>query len=262
MQQPWVCRQSDSLRIEDIHDLFQGKISVLRVPEFCSTNVLDHALAKLREKEIVDYTNAAGVGKYKDIGMAYFEVEDPTSKNAYYHQVSASIRAVRDIFSPYLSPIDKVRLTLEDMWNHGASLLNLGEGSMFVGLIRATRKEILPHEDKLERDDPSIVSKTHYVGQAAFNCYLAVPPSGGALQLWDISLEDKVYHKLRGSSYGIDRSLLPPPGLTIQPKPGELVIFNPRKVHAVSEVGEAQTRISLSGFILYQGENKPMHFWS
>ena len=253
---------SNVLTGQDLSDLFTGKIAAIRIPGFCDRNTIDHGLNKLHHKNVVEYNNAAGVGKYENLGMAYFEATNDELKKEYYSQSIASIQKTREIFSPYLAPIDKVRLEIGEKWPHGASLLNLGEGPMFVGLIRALSKEIFPHEDKLERDDPSIIDKIDYVGQAAFNCYLKVPSSGGELDLWNISLPDQIYDDLRGASYGISRDFLPAPTLSLKPKEGELIVFNPRYLHAVSKCSDEETRISASGFVLYQGEGKPLHLWS
>lgn len=253
---------SKNLNKEDISDLLSGKIAALRIPNFCDSEIVEHGLAGLQRKVVKEYSNAEGVGKYENLGMAYFEATEEESKKKYYSDSMSSIQKTREVFSPYFAPIDKVLLELNNQWPMGASLLNLGQGPMFVGLIRAIKKEILPHEDKLERDDPSILSKVDYKTQIAFNVYLKVPSSGGNLQLWDISLPDDIYEALRGSSYGIARDLLPDPSLSLAPKVGELIAFRPRYIHAVSACQGEDIRISASGFVLYQGDDKPLLLWS
>lgn len=245
-----VIQTTEKLSVRDLNALFDGQIAALRVPGFCSDEVVDHAMKKLSQVEIVDYNNAAGVGKFKDIGMAYFEAETPEQRKIYYEKKQASLDAVRQAFSPYLSPIDKIRLAADEAWPHGASLMKLEDETMFVGLIRAIRDQIYPHEDKLDRDDPSTIAKINYIGQFAFNCYLSVPKVGGALHLWDKELDTAVYDKLRGDSYGIQRNLLPAHDISIQPQKGELVIFNGRKLHAVSSCAEKVVRVSVSGFMI------------
>lgn len=256
-------RTSSKLDLRDLKDLFSGNIMALRIPEFCPNEAIEKAVNCLKEKEIIEYNNAKGVGKFKDIGMAYFEAEDETKKKEYYEKKNQSFRAVRNAFSPYLSPIDKVRVELGELWPHDASLLDLGCGPMFVGLVRAIKGEILPHEDKLYRDDPSITKKINYVSQIAFNCYLTMPNQGGELELWDKTLTTEEYNHLRGSSYGIDRSLLPPKILTIKPRPGEFLAFNANLLHAVTpSTTDKVVRISVSGFIVYQGPNSPLRVMS
>lgn len=256
-------RLSNTLRAEDLNALFQGKITALKIPNFCHREAMDHAITNLQTREITDYENAMGVGKFKDVGMAYFEAENEDKKKEYYQQRLPSLAILREAFAPYLSPIDRVRVSLDEVWDSGAGLLNLGKGPMFTGLVRAIRDEILPHEDKLERDDPSALEKINYVAQVAFNCYIAVPDEGGALEIWNRSLSDEEYDDLRGDSYGIDRSLLPEPDVTIVPEKGDFIAFNGRNLHAVSRnKNPKQTRISVSGFLLYQGAGQPLKLWS
>ena len=95
---------------------------------------------------------------------------------------------------------------------------------MFVGIVLAIKRQILLHEDILDRDDPSAITKVHYVSQATFICYLKVPETGGELEIWDRSLSTEEYDRLRGNSYGIDRSLLPPPIHTLKPTVGEFTL--------------------------------------
>jgi hypothetical protein len=256
--------RTDVVKIGDLNsqhltDFFEGKIFMLRVPRFCTRSAIAQAVEKMEQHKIIDYSNAVGVGKIKDFGMAYYEVNDKSSKKLYYEQTLPSITALREIFYPFLSPINKMRLVLDDQWDKGASRLNLGEGKMFIGLARALKGNVFPHEDKLERDDRNAVSKVNYISQAAFNCYLRIPDVGGALQVWNLSLEDE-YKQLSGNYYGINRSLLPPPAVTIYPEVGELIIFHSRCLHAVAE--SSKERISVSGFILYQGKEAPLHLWS
>jgi hypothetical protein len=259
---PNIRTSYEGLKIRHLKDLFDNKIAALRVPNFCSPSAVCQAIDNLKSKEIVDYNNAPGVGKFKDVGMAFFEIEDEESKKAYYEQRINSFQAVREVFFPYSSPIDELRAALDEQWPHGASLLDLGEGPMFSGLVRAVKQEILPHEDKLERDCPEAISKIHYVSQLAFNCYLSCPLAGGALELYGISLADETYKKLAQGSYGINRSLLPKPQLTLQPEAGELIAFNPRYLHSVSMNTDEIPRLAVSTFVLYQGKNLPLRLWS
>ena len=256
-------RVARRLDVGDLQDVILGKCAAVRIPGFCSKSVCEHAMKELRSREIVDYHNATGVGKFKGIGMAYFEAENDQSRKELFSQVHSSILGVRCIFDPFRSPIDEVRLTLDEQWSPGASLLRHGEGKiMYAGLMRAIKGSILPHEDKLDRDDSDLASRVHYVGQVAFNCYLSMPPVGGEIQLWNLSLETSKYDELRGDSYGIDRDKLPPPDLTIRPEEGEFIAFNGRNIHAVTACAQGVLRTTVSGFMLYQGEDRPLHVWS
>ncbi|MBP9722103.1 MAG: hypothetical protein KBD64_02970 [Gammaproteobacteria bacterium] len=61
--------------------------------------------------------------------------------------------------------------------------------------------------------------------------------------------------------YYVDRSKIGQPLLTIKPQPGELVLFNPTRYHAVT-AGQGNKRVSVSCFIGYRGEYSPLTLWS
>jgi 2OG-Fe(II) oxygenase superfamily len=132
---------------------------------------------------------------------------------------------------------------------------------MFAGICRALEsgKDILPHEDKIERDDPSRCGKSFW-GQIAINLYLQPCEEGGKLQMWNISLADEKYKSLCGDSYGISRDKLAPPDLEIKPDTGDLVLFNPTNLHAVEKV--AKTRLSISCFMGCESSEDALKFWS
>lgn len=257
-------RIANTICHNDLKDLFNENIMALRIPAFCFSSLVDKALEKLKERSVIEYSNADGVGKI-DLGMAYFEVSSAADKERYYQQAGPARKELDRCFFPYSSPTTKALRIFSEQWPAKVSLLNLNQGPMFLGLVRALTKEVLPHEDKLERDDPEAIKRFPFRKcwkQFAFNCYLQMPKQGGELRLWDLSLSDDAYNKLKGSSYGIAPHLLPPANAEIKPEVGELVIFNSRKVHAVAASQCGTLRVSISGFILYTGENQPLGLWS
>lgn len=263
-------RTNKYVRYSDLQDLFDGKIAALRIPNFIPNEAISHALTKLSSEYVIeDYNNAQGVGRL-NLGMAYFEATESSTKKAlYYQKAIPAIEAIRNGFFPYLAPMDAVRLILDEQWPHGCNLLNLQEGPMFLGLIRALTEEVLAHEDKLERDDPEAKIKlklkpNQIWEQFAVNCYLQVPKEGGDLKLWNISLPDDKYNKLQRASkseYGISPSLLPQPLIVIHPEKGDLIFFNSRNLHAVTP-SKDEIRISTSGFIKYRGKDTEIDVWS
>jgi hypothetical protein len=252
-----------SLRL--IQNLIRGKIDLVRIPNYCSKELCGKVSERLLNHKIQDYANAPGVGKVSDIGMAFFEtIGDLDLKEEYYKKAIQNIQLTRKIFGKESSPLDRFRLELDEIWPHGAQLLRLEEGRpMFTGLVRVLSQEVLPHEDKLERDLGCSVEKLPYISQIAVNFYLKVPKSGGEIILYDQSLSDEEYDRLRGDSYGIDRRILPSPKIEIRPQVGDLTLFNARYLHAVNPSGDPKDkRVSFSTFILYGGDNKPLKFWS
>ena len=60
---------------------------------------------------------------------------------------------------------------------------------------------------------------------------------------------------------GIEPDRLGPPCLIIRPEPGDLILFNSRRMHAVTP-GNDQPRLSLSCFVGYRGVAEPLTYWS
>ncbi len=255
-----VVRSSSKLDYKDLTDLFKGVIIALRVPFYVDRLVCKQVADKLLTNEIKDYSNAPGIGR---IGMAYYEAMTEADRKEYYSRAYNDIQKLRTEFAPYLSPIDKFRLELQELWPKGSHVQNLGRGNMFVGLSRAIDegKDILPHEDVLRRDDRSVADCRNVVAQIAMNVYLKMPKNGGELELWDHACKDEEFDALRGDSYGIERNKLPPPIVRLKPSEGELVLFNSTKLHAVCPV-DGGKRLSVSCFVAYRGNKSPLTLWS
>ncbi|HVE70653.1 MAG TPA: 2OG-Fe(II) oxygenase [Thermoanaerobaculia bacterium] len=178
---------------------------------------------------------------------------DSTARQQYYADALPQIRQVRAAAAPYLSPIDKLRLELDEVWPAGALLARFEEKPMFVGIARimnaatSVSSELYPHVDGL----PATIFPL--VEQLAANIYLEVPPTGAELEIW--------------AQFGwIDgRSHVPvgrpdvPPTLVVRPAVGDLVIFNARRLHAIHRF-DTGVRTTLQGFIGYAGDG-PLLLW-
>ncbi len=135
---------------------------------------------------------------------------------------------------------------------------------MFIGLCRVVEPNInvLPHQDKLSKDAQYIETTVALQGQFAANTYIDMPANGGELDIWKEEFSDKTYDAMReNGSYGIKRDKLPAPYLTYKPEQGELLLFNARKLHAVKPV-YGSSRLSISCFIGFYGNDKPLTYWS
>lgn len=249
-----------SLSKSAILGLAKGDFLALRISNFISPQICKDMSVNLLQQGTAEYKNAKGVYKVNGIGTAFFETtENDDLKSYYYKTAKQSMEDTRHLFHPNTSPLDALLTCCNQVWDPGAELLNLGDGAMFSGLPRVVTNEILPHEDKLERDLG--YAPNDYITQMAANVYLQVPSKGGALLLWETSLSDSKYDEMRGESYGIAHDRLPPASCTLMPSHGDLILFNPRYLHAVEKTC-GEPRIGISTFIMYCGEDKPLKFWS
>ncbi len=253
---------TDALFEGDLIALVEHSIYALRIPGYSSTEESQEFAERLLAHPLFGfYVNADNIGR---VGRAYFEtISDPALRERYHSESRSMMRAIREACTPLLTPIDRLRLELQEAWSWGANIENLGEGKMFVGLSRlfAEGSEALPHDDHLWRDAPHSTLAQTLTTQLTCNVYLQVG-EGGELELWDRRLPPDEFEALRlPGSYGLDRSRLPEPDLILQPEVGELIMFDPTYLHAVRPITKG-VRITVTFFIGYRGRQHPLTYWS
>ncbi|MFJ8308908.1 MULTISPECIES: 2OG-Fe(II) oxygenase [unclassified Streptomyces] len=200
---------------------------------------------------------------FQRIGFAYSEISDSASRDRYHAEARANIQRMRDIFAPYASPSDVLRLLLEETWNTGTNLLHVEGRKAFIGICRYQDKDVdlNPHTDALERNLPAEHS-VELTAQLSANIYVNIPQSGGELELWGTEPGEATYNELKGERvWGLEREQLGPPREVIKPAPGDLLLLNPRQIHAVRPSGD-EPRITLGHFLGYYGADRPLGLWS
>ncbi len=214
--------------------------------------------------EHLGYSSYLNVPSVRRIGMAYYETEGkPELIESYFASASQHLSDFRRACAPFCSPIDTLRCTLDEIWPHGARLQSLGGRKMFVGLSRSVEPgtTFLAHHDIFAEDAPGQPEATSLSAQLGANIYMQMPGAGGALLMWKDEIAPSTFNKMRGEHYGIPIARLGPPDVRVRPAPGDLLIFNSRKMHAVSP-GTGRSRLALSCFVGYRGESNPLSFWS
>ena len=219
-----------------------------------AAKALDHpALGHYHKK----YTSSVG-----RVYMPHVDTKWDADLTAQYHDGAlAAIEDVRSMFSPYLSPVDYMRLRLDELWPGGAHIMRLRNRSCFVGAIRVFQpgtSEFYPHNDRIdqETDAPEIAAIRE---QLVANMYLQVPDEGGDLQLW---LRDPAPDEQARimEVEGLEPDTVEPPPLTIHPEAGDLIIFSSRTLHAVTP-GNGH-RVGMASFIGVRGVDEPLLLWS
>ncbi|AOU99154.1 hypothetical protein BI364_15510 [Acidihalobacter yilgarnensis] len=216
---------------------------------------------KILGKGFSRYINAPSIGR---IGMAFYETERKRGlMEKYFDDAVRGIHELREKCAPYLSPMDTLRCMLDELWPVGANLASLYGRKMHVGLSRIVEPGIhfLAHHDILEKDAPGTEEARSLRAQLACNIYLKMPDEGGALQIWDRFLTPDEFDGIRGDCYGIHPDVLGHPDVEVRPEPGDLIIFDSTRMHAVTP-GRHQSRLSLSCFIGYRGPTAPLVVWS
>lgn len=247
--------EQDELTLDALTKLFGDEILAIIVPRFASMEFIDKARGVYAAKPLEDYRYFDQPSQtYKNLGVKRSGIpynttyqDDQDSLDLYYEQAPASIWKMREEFSPYLNPLDHLRLVLDELWPQGASVANHNGRKNFVGMYRevsAADSAALeaPHFDLL----PS--HKGDVFQQFAANVYVDVPHEGGELMLWATKQIDR--EDLRGGYQDSPafRQLVERPSIKIVPKSGMLALFCAQKPHAIAGF-KGSKRSSLQCFI-------------
>ena len=255
--------EKDKLEASDIKELVYQNILAVVIRNFYPADIAHKIAEKIMACPNRGYYNRES--ELARIGMAHFEVDSIESNQRYHDFAVEWIQDLRSMFKPYLSPIDKLRLTLEEMWPSGAALQTLNGLKCFVGICRILDPMITinPHYDRLDRDYCTDIEQANrLLGQLSANIYLQIPDKGGELELWIEDQNSKKIQALNKDGYfGIELEKMGVPEFSIRPNPGDLIIFNTRLYHGIRS-GEGNSRISIGTFIGYAGDQLPLTYWS
>ncbi len=190
--------------------------------------------------------------------------ESPARCIDYFDQAVPTIRRIRAAAKGRLSPIDKLRLELDELWAHGANVRvdPVYKKKMLVGLGRLMKPEGMVGESTKTRGIVHVDASPRIRSEAGLftaNVYLRTPAVGGELDVWSVtpSRIDAMYlgHHLqfafdpenRERTQALLRTRLPEPW-TIAVRPGDLVLFNAGRPHAVRGFPEG-VRVTLQSFL-------------
>lgn len=259
----------DSLSYEELARLFDGRRAALIVRPFAKPDLcrqIAEKLLGLGEEE--PYLHEVKVGdaiQYKHLGvnrvgypfnLTLSKDASSESKQHYYEEALHGTRRIRELADPTLSPIDKLRLFLDELWPNGANVAAFEGRKMLVGIGRLMRAELsaaseeTPHVDILP---PHVHALDN---QLAANVFLRMPDRGGELLLWDIP---PFRQDAPPGSNLLSYDHLGDP-LIIAPQLGDLTLFCSMKPHATTSF-PAGLRITLQCFI-GEKHGEPLYLWN
>lgn len=202
------------------------------------------------------------------LGIELYECENELDLAKYQEDAPILTQEMRRLVHPYISPIDRLRIELDDVWSYGCNLARLGDRKAFAGIVREFRENNPgePHCDVMAwgflehyKDKPNVIN------QIAANIYLKTSGAGGEIVLWDEWPTQDEYKMARNidepTSFGLDRKKITQPKLEIKPNQGDLILFNSMRVHAVKKV-ETGVRMTWGCLIGYSKSNEPLVVWS
>ncbi|TMO88621.1 2OG-Fe(II) oxygenase [Pseudoalteromonas spongiae] len=257
--------EAQQIDAEELYLLSTKKVAAIRITNYYPEDLCEKITSKIiNENKAGRFAKAEHVQR---IGMPHFDIVDTTSFNQYHEIALQNIKNLREIYTPYLSPIDKFRLEMDEAWPAGAKVESLYGKKCFVGLCRIIQgisgSTLEPHIDRLSRDSSDSYAAHSLESQLAANIYIATPDTGGEVEIWLKEPEIEAYEKEleKTKSYHVNREILGEPDAVIKPKVGDLLLFNSRCFHAVKE-SSGGIRSSIAAFVGYRGINHSLSLWS
>jgi hypothetical protein len=247
--------------------LTSGTLLAVRIPRFADPETchrLGSWLVSHRSREPYAHEHARnGVLEYTyygvdRVGQPFNQLlgthGDSPQRRSYYQAALPNIRALRAAALPALSPIDALRLELDELWPGGARLASFEGKKMFFGIGRVMSAETSAASEETPHFDELPASVFPLAGQYAANIYLAVPSDGGELEVW------RSFGRLPGVPVPASRRPTADADIMLKPDVGDLVIFNAWHLHAIRRFSDG-VRASLQGFIGYVAADEPLLLW-
>lgn len=258
-------RVASELRTADLQDLLDGRILALRIPGYVNRRLCEHLCKRLlRHPGFARYLVAPEFGLQR-IGMTLFETQNqPELLETYYREARSTMLSIRRICSPMLTPMDRFRLELEELWPAGAHIERMHGRKMLVGIARMFEDAhaLEPHQDVIRRDLPDSPDAHQILTQITANVYLRLPKAGGEVELWEVQPDDVQAQDLYTGTHDFyDRAKLPPPTAVIAATQGELLLWLTDRVHAVRAC-TGGPRVSASCFVGFRGHGEALTLWS
>ena len=260
-----IVENCSSLRFQPLKRLCEGEILALRIPAFFSKSECQQILLNLNAKnsQLGKYDNASELNIYR-LGMSHFETRfNPSLVDKYFSSSIHFPGVFSKLCSPVKSPFERLLSEFESIWPGGVAPQMLDEKRMMPGLVRVIGEDQIfpPHQDLLTRDCPRLPQDEHPLSQLAVNVYLQNFEDGGELEVWDYAPDDEEVKSLyTGTHDFIDREKIPIKSHRIKPEPGDLILIQSGKLHAVRS-GSGGKRVAFSCFVANRGTERPLTYW-
>jgi hypothetical protein len=265
---------TDKLTQPLLEDLFTHRACAIRLRGFCDSALARRLSSWVLERDDVrewpvKYLDGRTVKADTEYGIGLPMSEGFSSKEKftqYFMEAVPSIHGLRAASAPGMSPVDRLRLELDEAWPEGAHLRHFRGRCMFAGIARVMRPEASLGKNGICHID-GVPVPNRREGIFSANTYLQVPDSGGELEVWNVApnwwdvLRNYSAFKRFGVGFAevenqrIIRAALPAP-IRIVPEEGETILINAGRPHAVRGFDRG-LRISLQTFIMYE-EDSPL----
>ena len=201
---------------------------------------------------------------FQCIGTSIGEAHSSAEKQQqYFDEAALTTRVVRDVvFRGLLSPIDRLRLELDELWPAGSQVARVERTQMLPAVIRRWPPGGAAHPHRDPRDMP-LLQGLGLTRRLGVNVYLQTPPAthGGDLEFWDLRLSEPEFQALKRPGYGFDRARIGPPAHVIHPEMGDLILLDTSLIHAITDV-VAGERVTVGCFVGVRSLDSPLRVFA
>jgi len=257
--------KTPNLLESDLSDLFNNNILGTHINDYISQEICNKLIEFInaRKNKIEKYDhdekiNGLIVNQYYGIERLGYPYNKTFGKSLdskefenYYSCAKSFMKDIRSSMMPYISPIDKVRLDLDEAWGYGANISNIDGKKMYAGIIRVSDTKLSYLSEENPHIDYLVSDKVAYKGQFSAIIYIKTPKVGGELQIWGSN------ERLNFDNEWIESQ---PSPYTVKPSACDLLIINTNKPHAIKRFSDGE-RIAIQCFIGIKEDNS-LSLWS
>jgi hypothetical protein len=226
-----------------------GGLAAIRVPNFFTSAQCATMMANLETCALGSYDERLVWPRIPKLGPAAFDYYQSGGFGPEYWEHGEQSAASRATLLSGPDPLDVATEKLRTAWAGPVSPLLASGRPMFAGMIREMTDGAGLHFDELIREFPSDTYSPP-VAQLAFNCHLAMPESGGELDVFRRRWKPSDEAARGESSYWYPDSIIAgEPTVAVRATVGDAVFFDPRNYHRIRPRIGPGRRVTLSFFV-------------
>jgi hypothetical protein len=271
-----VLTLSRNFDLESFREMLQpgSPVLAIRIRDYMPKDLCEQVAGDILGRHAKSFKRNAfapelGVAK---MGLLFGEAcVNPDLMDFYFTNAKDEARAIREAFMPYLGPIDKVRMDLDELWPRGAEIAEMHGKRMSSGMLRSTSigAGLMPHQDDIVEEYPQ--SDWKPTVELVHNVYLSVPQEGqgGEFEVFDHAPAhaDPVVEHYKDVKPGDDylpssdlEGIKSAASVVIQPEAGDLILFRGKCIHKVHTV-KSGSRLTSCFHIGYLDDTQPLKCW-